>query len=452
MLQVYNSMTRKKEPFKEREPGKISMYVCGITVYDRCHLGHARSMVCFDVIVRYLRARGYEVKFVRNITDIDDKIINRAAERGMGIDELTEQYIAAMNEDSRALNVLTPDLEPRATDYIKEIIELIGKLIEKGYAYQADNGDVCFEVSQFDNYGKLSNKDLEGLLSGARIQVVLEKRSPLDFVLWKKAKAGEPSWSSPWGEGRPGWHIECSAMAMNELGETFDIHGGGSDLQFPHHENEIAQSEAASGKPFANYWIHVGMLQVNHEKMAKSVGNFFTIQEILSRYQPELLRYFLLSSHYRSPLNYSEDNLENASKALNRLYQTLKDTEIKDIAADSLWMNRFYEAMDDDFNTPEALAVLFELSHEINKNKSASLVSAMRLMADILGILQESPERFLQSGAEEDERLMIEELIGQRLTARQNKNWQQADAIRDKLHEMGVELEDNAEGTRWRKL
>ena len=309
MLYIYNSLTRTKEKFIPIKAKKIGMYVCGITVYDDCHLGHARSMVSFDVIVRFLRSIGYEVTYVRNITDIEDKIINRAIERGISIHELTTQYIDSMNRDTEALYILPPDHEPRATDHIDEIVCLIQRLIEAGYAYVSDVGDVCYQVSNFKDYGKLSHKDLEGLLAGARVEVVKEKRSPLDFVLWKSAKPGEPSWPSPWGNGRPGWHIECSAMAMDELGEQFDIHGGGLDLQFPHHENEIAQSEAATGKPFARYWLHVGMLQVNHEKMAKSTGNFLTIKDVLKKHHPEVIRYFLLSSHYRSPLNYSDDNL-----------------------------------------------------------------------------------------------------------------------------------------------
>ena len=318
MLNLYNSLTRTKEPFKPLNAGKIGIYVCGITVYDYCHLGHARSMVSFDVIVRFLRYQGWDVTFVRNITDIDDKIINRALERNISIGDLTEFYIQAMHENTRALNILPPDIEPRATEHISNIIHLIQRLLDKGYAYISGNGDVCYSVSKFAEYGKLSHKDLEGLQSGARVEVVKEKNSPLDFVLWKMAKADEPSWESPWGRGRPGWHIECSAMAMNELGEHFDIHGGGLDLQFPHHENEIAQSEAATDKHFANYWLHVGMLQVNNEKMAKSTGNFFTIADVLKLHHPEVIRYFLLSSHYRSSLNYATENLHTAQKALMR--------------------------------------------------------------------------------------------------------------------------------------
>lgn len=453
MLQVYNSLTRSKETFKPRLKGKVGLYVCGITVYDRCHLGHARSMVCFDVMVRFLRDQGYEVKFVRNITDIDDKIIARAAERNISIEQLTEQYISAMHEDTRALNILLPDVEPRATGHIDSIIGLIERLVEKEYAYISDNGDVCYQVGRFDGYGKLSHKDIEGLMSGARVDVVKEKRSPLDFVLWKKAKPGEPSWPSPWGEGRPGWHIECSAMAMHELGEQFDIHGGGLDLQFPHHENEIAQSEAATGKSFANYWIHVGMLQVNNEKMAKSTGNFFTIQDVLKAHHPEVVRYFLLSSHYRSPLNYSEENLHNAAKGLSRLYQSIKERPLSDNCQllDEQWLSRFNEAMNDDFNTPVALSVMFQLSHEVNKNADPALTATLKHMGDLLGIMQDSAVSFLQAGLQESDKEEIEALIQQRLEARAQRNWQKADEIRNLLNSRGIELEDGPAGTSWRK-
>ncbi len=452
MLHLYNSLTRKKEAFKPLVPGKIGMYVCGITVYDLCHLGHARSMVCFDVIVRYLRSQNYDVTYVRNITDIDDKIIARANERGVPIDELTNQFIKAMHEDAKALNILPPDLEPRATGHINTIIPLIERLLEKGNAYLSDNGDVCYQVDSFAKYGKLSNKDIDSLISGSRIEIVKEKRSPLDFVLWKQAKEGEPSWSSPWGEGRPGWHIECSAMAMHELGEQFDIHGGGLDLQFPHHENEIAQSEAASGKTFANYWLHVGMLQVNNEKMAKSVGNFFTIEDVLKNHHPEVIRYFLLSSHYRSPLNYSEENLLNAKKALMRLYQSIKDIPAQDDTLDEHWINQFTQAMNDDFNTPIALSVLFQLSHEVNKNNSTVLATTLKYLAGLMGLLQEEPSSFLQSGFAEDDKAMIEQLIAERFQARVEKNWSRADQIRAELLAQGIELEDGANGSTWRKI
>ncbi len=451
VLKLYNSLTRAKEVFTPIKAGEIGIYVCGNTVYDHCHLGHARSMVCFDVIVRYLRSQGFEVKYVRNITDIDDKIITRAHERGLSIEQLTNQYIEAMHKDCQALNILSPDSEPRATNYIAHIIKLITILIEKNYAYVSDSGDVCFQVGNFENYGKLSHKDLEGLIAGARIAIVKEKRSPLDFVLWKKAKTGEPSWPSPWGEGRPGWHIECSAMSMEELGEQFDIHGGGLDLQFPHHENEIAQSEAASGKNLANYWLHVGMLQVNNEKMAKSTGNFFTIYELLETNHPEVLRYFLLSSHYRSILNYSEDNLQNAKKALTRLYQSLKDiAPIPSVEVDTSWVERFTLVMNDDFNTPEALAVLFQLSHEVNKTGSPVLAATLKQLASSLGLLEEKPAVFLQAGFKQSERETIESLIMDRLEARTQRQWTKADEIRAELAKLGVELEDSAANTTWR--
>ncbi|MBA2710582.1 MAG: cysteine--tRNA ligase [Tatlockia sp.] len=451
MLVIYNSLTRTKEEFIPIHPDRVSIYVCGITVYDHCHLGHGRSMVGFDVIVRFLRSQGYEVKFVRNITDIDDKIITRANERGLSINELTEQYIKAMHEDTEALDIVPPDIEPRATEHIDSIIKLIQQLIEKEYAYLNAKGDVCFQVERFKDYGKLSHKDLEGLVAGARIEVVKEKRSPLDFVLWKKAKPNEPSWPSPWGEGRPGWHIECSAMAMEVLGENFDIHGGGLDLQFPHHENEIAQSEAATDQCFANYWMHVGMLQVNNEKMAKSVGNFFTIADVLVKHHPEAVRYFLLSSHYRSPLNYSDENLHNAGKALERLYQSIKGIKIIEAELDTNWVAQFNSSMNDDFNTPIALSVLFQLSHEVNKTQSPELAYTLKYLASILGLLKSDAESFLQAGLEVDEKEIIENLIQERLRAREERNWAKADEIRIILTEKGIELEDSSTGTTWRK-
>lgn len=449
MLYLYNTLTRTKELFVPITPGKIGIYVCGVTVYDRCHLGHARSMVCFDVIVRYLRSIGYEVNFVRNITDIDDKIITRAIERGISIDALTAENIDAMNQDANALFITPPDVEPRATAYIPSIVQLIQRLIDNGYAYVSEQGDVCYEVAKFEGYGKLSRKKIDDLIAGARVDIAEGKRSPLDFVLWKKAKSGEPSWSSPWGEGRPGWHIECSAMAMETLGEQFDIHGGGLDLQFPHHENEIAQSEGCTHKPFANYWLHVGMLQVNNEKMAKSVGNFFTIESVLNKYHPEVIRYFLLSSHYRSPLNYAEENLELAQKALMRLYQTIKNSQLNEsVEIDESWLNQFNQAMNDDFNTPIALSVLFELSHEVNKEKSARLAYTLKHLAGILGLLQTAPDAFLQSGVEDE--AMIRQLIEERLEAKKARHFARADEIRTHLGELGIELEDNAQGTTWR--
>ena len=448
MLSLYNSLTRKKEPFTPIQPGKIGIYVCGITVYDDCHLGHARSMVSFDVIVRFLRTQGFDVTYVRNITDIDDKIIVRAQERGISIHELTALYIASMHADSKALAILPPDFEPRATDCIDGIVRLIQRLIDSEHAYLGDNGDVYYQVERFPDYGKLAHKDLDGLESGARVEVALAKRSPLDFVLWKAAKPDEPSWSSPWGEGRPGWHIECSAMAMEQLGEQFDIHGGGLDLQFPHHENEIAQSEGATGKTFANYWLHVGMLQVNNEKMSKSLGNFFTIADVLKIHPPEVIRYFLLSSHYRSSLNYSDDTLHNASKALMRLYQSIKDVPFNGEALDQTWIDQFNTAMNDDFNTPIALSVLFQLSREINKTKSPQLAATLKHLGATLGVLQESPESFLQTGSSDTD--AINQLVKERFEARQQRNWARADEIRNQLLAQGIEVEDGAEGSTWR--
>jgi cysteinyl-tRNA synthetase len=452
MLQIYNTLTRTKEVFIPLQPGKIGIYVCGNTVYDHCHLGHARSMVCFDVFVRFLRYQGFDVNYVRNITDIDDKIINRANERGITIQALTEYYIKAQNNDCQALKILSPNKEPKATEHIPSIIQLINELIAKDYAYVGDNNDVYYRVESFAEYGKLSHKDIDGLLAGARIDIVKAKQSPLDFVLWKSAKPEEPSWPSPWGAGRPGWHIECSAMAMQELGPQFDIHGGGLDLQFPHHENEIAQSEAISEKPFANYWMHVGMLQVNNEKMAKSVGNFFTISEVLEKYQPEVVRYFLLSSHYRSSLNYSEDTIINAAKALTRLYQSLKDIPSTEDALEETWITTFNQAMEDDFNTPVALSVLFNLSHALNKDSDPKLAATLRYLGSVLGILQESPEVFLQAGFLDMDKDKIESLIQERLHARAERNWAKADEIRNTLASQGIELEDKSDGTNWRKV
>ena len=450
MLHMYNSITRTKEAFVPINAGKIGMYVCGITVYDHCHLGHARSMVCFDTIVRFLRTQNYDVTYVRNITDIDDKIIARAYERGVSIQELTKQYIDAMHQDAKALAILPPDREPRATEHMDAIVALIERLLATGNAYVGEQGDVCYQVESFTEYGKLSHKDLAGLVSGARVEVVKEKRSPLDFVLWKKAKEGEPSWPSPWGPGRPGWHIECSAMAMGELGEQFDIHGGGLDLQFPHHENEIAQSEAATGKQFARYWLHVGMLQVNNEKMAKSTGNFFTIEDVLKKHHPEVIRYFLLSSHYRSPLNYTDENLQLAGKAMMRLYQTIKEVPADTTEIDKEWQQRFFDAMNDDFNTPVALSVLFQLSHEVNKSKSGTLAATLKSLANTFGLLQAVPTAFLQAGALDTD--SIAKRIEERVQARLNRDFLKADAIRKELLAEGIELEDGPEGTTWRQM
>ncbi len=457
MLQIYDSMTGSKRAFKPIEAGKIRMYVCGITVYDYCHIGHARVMVGFDVITRYLRSREYEVNYIRNITDIDDKILKRADEAGIPFPELTQKFIDAMHEDEDALGVLRPDQEPRATAHMDEITNMIGTLMEKGFAYQADNNDIYYEISRFENYGKLSRKNTEDLIAGARVEVDTHKRSPLDFVLWKSAKPGEASWPSPWGEGRPGWHIECSAMANCCLGDTFDIHGGGPDLRFPHHENEIAQSEAATGKTFSNLWMHAGAVRVDQEKMSKSLGNFFTIREVLEKYQPEVVRYLLIASHYRSPINYSDENLKNAEQSLTRLYtalQTIQNSEQLVPAETGEYLARFHEAMEDDFNTPEALAVMFDLARNINKaetpEEAQKLGSELKTCADLLSILQVDPETFLKSGKDSDlSAEAIEELINTRNQARADKDWATADRVRDELVEQGIQLNDSGGETSW---
>ncbi len=460
VLEIYNTLSRKKEPLKTIEPGKVGIYVCGMTVYDYCHVGHARVMVVFDVVVRYLRASGYDVTYVRNITDIDDKIIARANENGENISELTERFIEYMNEDSDALGVIRPDQEPKATEHIDQIISMIETLIEKGKAYAAENGDVYYDVSSFDDYGKLSGKNIEDLRSGERVAVDEAKDDPLDFVLWKAAKPEEPSWDSPWGPGRPGWHIECSAMSTCQLGSNFDIHGGGQDLQFPHHENEIAQSEGATGEHFANLWMHNGFVRVDDEKMSKSLGNFFTIREVLARYPAEVMRYFILTSHYRSPLNYSDEHLDQAKGALTRLYTALRGVEAKEIDKGGEYEQRFRAAMDDDFNTPNALSVLFDLARDLNASKddpekAAQLAGILKKLGGILGLLENDPERFLHMEAGQgDEGLstaQIQEYINQRLIARQNKDWAESDRIRDLLTEQGIILEDSAQGTSWRR-
>jgi len=436
------------------------MYVCGMTVYDLCHLGHARVMVVFDVVYRYLKDQGYEVTYIRNITDIDDKIINRANQNGEPFEALTERFIQAMHEDSEALGILPPDDEPRATTHLAEIIAMVEKLIENGHAYVADNGDVYYDVKSFRGYGKLSGKSIDDLLAGARVEVGDLKRDPLDFALWKSAKPGEPAWPSPWGEGRPGWHIECSAMSTCCLGDTFDIHGGGADLTFPHHENEIAQSEGATGKPFVNYWMHNGFVRINDEKMSKSLGNFFTVREILERYQAEEVRYFILTSQYRSPLNYDDEHLDNARGALTRFYTALRGLPAAEPAGGEVFVERFHAAMDDDFNTPEALAALFELTREINRlrgedeSRAAALGAVLRRLGGILGILQDDPERYLRGGAGGDRGLSdeaIDRLVQQRLDARAAKDWAEADRIRDELQAQGIVLEDGPQGTRWRR-
>ena len=462
MLQIYNSLTRKKEVFVPIEAGKVRLYVCGMTVYDYCHVGHARVMVVFDVVVRYLRSLGYQVTYVRNITDIDDKIIRRAQENNEDYRALTERFTQAMHEDAAALGVQPPTVEPRATESIADMQALIQTLLEKGFAYLAENGDVCYDVSRFAPYGELANKNLEDLRAGARVEVEAGKDDPLDFVLWKAAKPGEPSWPSPWGSGRPGWHIECSAMSGRCLGEHFDIHGGGMDLKFPHHENEIAQSEAASGHKFVNYWMHNGFVQIDEEKMSKSLGNFFTVREVLERYPPEVVRFFIISSHYRGPLNYSDENLDHARASLTRLYTALRGLPGIETAVDSMYQERFREAMDDDFNTAEALAVLFDLAREINRLRdkgerdgAARLGASLRQLGAILGLLQDDPDNFLK-GSERGEAeglaaARIEELIAQRSDARQAKNWAEADRIRKLLAEQGIVLEDTPGGTTWRR-
>ena len=457
MFQLYNTLSKSKQPFTPIQAGKIRMYVCGVTVYDFCHIGHARVMVSFDVITRYLRARGWDVEYVRNITDVDDKIIKRAAENGETPDELVLRMIAAMHEDEDALSVLRPDQEPRATHHIKDIVNMVQTLIDKGFAYAASNGDVYYRVEKFEGYGKLTNKVVEELKSGARIEVEAAKESPLDFVLWKSAKAGEVSWESPWGPGRPGWHIECSAMSKCCLGETFDIHGGGPDLPFPHHENEIAQSEAANGKTYVNYWMHAGPVRVNQEKMSKSLGNFFTIRDVLKEHNPEVVRYFLSSVHYRSHIDYSIDSLKEARAALDRFYQALDGVEIADAPiAENDYSQRFFEAMDDDFNTPRAFAVLFEMASELNRLKTKDMAAAeamagqIKALAGILGLLQQEPKAFLQQGvAGEITAEQVESFIEERKSARANKDFARSDEIRDELAAAGVILKDGPEGTTW---
>ncbi|MFL2840969.1 MAG: cysteine--tRNA ligase [Pseudohongiellaceae bacterium] len=458
VLKIYNTLTHKKETFQPLELGKIRMYVCGLTTYDYSHIGHARMLVAFDVIVRYLRNSGYDVTYVRNITDIDDKIIQRANENNEPFNELTDRFIALMHEDEKALNIIPPDIEPRATGYIKEIISIIQTLISKDFAYTSDNGDVYYAVNKFQDYGKLSRKNLEELLVGARIDIEESKRDPRDFTLWKQSKEGVPGWDSPWGFGRPGWHIECSAMSSCCLGETFDIHGGGSDLMFPHHENEIAQSEAVSGETFVHTWMHNGPVRIEDEKMSKSLGNFFTIREVLKKYPAEVIRYFLLSNQYRSAINYSEENLQIAYGALERFYNALKGFDLKKgIAPEgSAYEKRFHEAMNDDFNTPEAISVLFELVREINRIKDTNsgeahhLIALLKKLTSILGILEMSSEEFLREGSDAVDTDHVEALIALRKEARENKDWALADQIRDELALLNVLLEDKDGVTSWR--
>ena len=457
-LNIYNTLTRQKEEFKPLQAGKVGMYVCGMTVYDFCHMGHARVMVSFDVIVRYLRHIGYDVNYIRNITDIDDKIINRAVENNEPFNVLVDRMVDAMNEDFAKLNVLTPNSEPKATDHIEGIIAMVNTLIEKGFAYAASNGDVYYRVRKFEGYGKLSGKILEELESGARIEVTEEKEDPLDFVLWKSAKPGEPAWSSPWGEGRPGWHIECSVMSTCCLGNNFDIHGGGPDLKFPHHENEIAQSEAATGEHYANTWMHAGALRIDGEKMSKSLGNFFTIRDVLKEYDAEVIRFFLASVQYRSEINYSQAGLQDAQTKLDRLYNALKgcDLSIKLDMTDaelSGFVAQFKAAMDDDFNTPKAIAVMFELVSSINKAEGATkdkLASLLKTFADVLGCLQTNPEDYFKQGVDVDE-TYIQDMIEKRVQAKKDKDFALADKIRNDLDAQGIELQDSREGTTWVK-
>ncbi|MDP6968681.1 MAG: cysteine--tRNA ligase [Gammaproteobacteria bacterium] len=459
MLQIHNTLTNQKQEFVPIKAGKIGIYVCGMTVYDYCHIGHARVMVSFDVITRYLRHRGFTVEYVRNITDVDDKIIKRAADNDESPEQLTERFIKAMHEDERALNVLPPSQEPRATAHMQAIIDMVQTLIDKGFAYAASNGDVYYRVEKFDNYGALTNRKLDEMRAGARIEVDESKENPLDFVLWKAAKAGEIAWTSPWGEGRPGWHIECSAMTKCCLGDHFDIHGGGPDLPFPHHENEIAQSEAANGTRFVNYWMHAGAVRVNKEKMSKSLGNFFTIREVLAKYPAEVIRYLLTASHYRSQIDYSEDSLVEAQNGLERLYTCLLEVPLATAALQGEYVERFNLAMDDDFNTREALAVLFEMAREINRRKredtnaAATLAAQLKNLAAILGLLQQDPSDFLRGKAGEGDlsEAQIEALVAQRQQAKTDRDFALADQVREQLKAAGVVLEDSRSGTRWRR-
>lgn len=472
MLKIYNSLSRNKQTFVPIRQNEVRMYVCGMTVYDFCHLGHARVMVVFDMVARWFRASGYKVTYVRNITDVDDKIIQRANDNNESIGDLTQRFITAMDEDAEQLGVLRPDIEPRATTHIESMIDMIAKLMEKGHAYLAENGDVFYAVRSFDGYGKLSGKSLDDLRAGERVEVDTYKKDPLDFVLWKSVKPNEPNWGSPWGPGRPGWHIECSAMSAKHLGAHFDIHGGGQDLQFPHHENEIAQSEASHNCQMANYWIHNGFVRVDDEKMSKSLGNFFTIRTVLEKYKPEEVRFFILRAHYRSPLNYSDKHLDDAKAALTRLYNALRGAEITDAEID--WQHpqamRFKSAMDDDFNTPEAIAVLFDLANDFNKNKSAESAALLRNLGRVLGLLQSNANDYLQgltqkitpelfdnqskffeheistSGAVD-----VEGLILLRAEAKKAKNFAEADRIRKELSDAGIILEDTLQGTTWRR-
>ena len=458
-MKIFNSLTKKKELLKPIEVRKVKLYVCGITVYDYSHIGHARSLVTFDMVVRYLSMRGYKVTFVRNITDIDDKIIKRAQENKENLEDLADRFIQILHEDEKALYVLPPDIEPRATQYIPEIIKLIEKLIEKHYAYIGENGDVYFDIRSFNGYGKLSHCNLNELRDVvAQVDSSESKHNPLDFVLWKQAKPWEPQWKSPWGKGRPGWHIECSAMSSSLLGQPFDIHGGGLDLKFPHHENEIAQSEAATGRKFVNLWMHTGLLEINKKKMSKSLGNIISLREALKTNDTEVLRYFLLSGHYRSPLSYSKENLSNSRMALERFYLTIRSLPITEKKESSGYTEQFCKAMDDDFNTPTAFAVLFKMTQEINRlrdanhiKKAGKLAVELKYLGNIFGLLNHFPKKFLQGTtkiAPDVEK--IEALIATRNEARRNKDWKSADKIRNLLVNFGITIEDSPEGTSWR--
>ena len=459
MLKIYNSLKRDKEIFTPIEPGKVRMYVCGMTVYDYCHLGHARVMVVFDMVYRWLKASGYDVTYVRNITDIDDKIIKRAIENGETIQQLTDRFIAYMHEDADALGVQRPNAEPRATDYVPEMLDLIAKLEQNGLAYQASDGDVNYAVRKFEGYGKLSGKSLDDLRAGERVEVDSAKQDPLDFVLWKHAKPGEPAWESPWGNGRPGWHIECSAMSSKLLGQHFDIHGGGQDLQFPHHENEIAQSEGANCCTFVNYWMHNGFVRVDNEKMSKSLGNFFTIRTVLEQFDAEVVRFFILRAHYRSPLNYSDAHLEDAKRSLDSLYFTLRDVppEFSGAAVDIDWGNnfaaRFAAALNEDFDSHGAIAVLFELAGEVNRTRNGQLAGLLKALAGIIGLLEREPLAYLRGSAPAGglDEAAIEQRIADRAAAKKARNFAEADRIRDELKAAGIVLDDSPQGTSWRR-
>lgn len=460
MLKIFNTLTRKKEEFKPIQVGKVGMYVCGITVYDLCHIGHGRTFVVFDVVIRYLRYCGYKVDYVRNITDIDDKIIRRAGENGETNQQLTDRMISEMHHDFDTLNILRPDHEPRASQHMKAIKELIAQLLNKGHAYVASNGDVMFAIGSDNNYGVLSRQDLEQLQAGARVEVGNSKRNPMDFVLWKMSKPGEPNWSSPWGLGRPGWHTECSAINSALLGDHFDIHGGGSDLMFPHHENEIAQSTCAHAGPYVNVWMHAGMVIVDRKKMSKSLGNFFTVRDVLKLYDAETVRYYLMSAHYRSQLNFSEENLKQARVALERLYISLRGTDITaQPTGGEYFMIQFTAAMDDDFNTPAAYSTLFDMAREVNFLKAENSLTAqgmaatLRYLGGVLGLLKQDPESFLQNTSfiEDEWRKKVAELIQLRNDARKTHQWKLADQARDQLTEMGIVLEDGRQGTIWRR-